>query len=105
MLANFDAVIELPGLFQFGTTRTDDVETAGVTIFVDDVTRQFLVLAVDETGRTAEETVQFVIRVERFEAIIKAGDNIVTTGGLSAGEDDAYVKRLCAMVLACGGFW
>ena len=93
MFAYFDTVVELPGLFEFGTSGTDDVEAAGVTVLVDDGAGEFLILAVDETGRTAEEAVELVVGVQCLQTVVETADNVVTAGSLTAGEDDADVNR------------
>ena len=68
-LAHFDTVVELPSLFEFGTTGTDNIETTGVTVFVNNLGSQLLILTFNQTARTSEETVQFIGRIEAFEAI------------------------------------
>ena len=104
LFAYLDTIVELPCLFQFGTSGTDDIETAGITVLINDVARQFLILSVNQSGRTAEEAVEFVIRIEGFETVIKAGDDIVSTGSLTSGKDNTYVKRLGASVLVLRRF-
>ena len=104
LFANLDTVVELPSLFEFGTTGTDDIESTGVTVLVDDVTGEFLVLTVNQTTRATQETVQFVVWIEGFEAVIETGDNVVTTGSLTTGKDNAYIERLIAVVFTCRRF-
>ena len=103
-LTNLNTVIELPSLFEFGTTGTDDIEAAGVTVLVDDGAGEFLILTVNQTGRTTEEAVQFILRVEGFQTVIQTADHIVTAGSLTAGENHTDVKRFGANILASCGF-
>ena len=49
LLAHLNAVVELPGLFKFGTPRADDIESTGVTVLIDDLLGQFLILALDQS--------------------------------------------------------
>ena len=102
-LAHLNAVVELPSLFEFGTTRTDDIESAGVTVLVDDLFGQFLILALDQTGRTAQETVELVGWVKFLQSVKQTADHVVTAGSLSTGQDNAYVHYgQCCGSLAAG---
>ena len=80
--------------FNLGSSRTDDVESAGVAIFVHELVLDLDVFAVDETGRSAEESKETGFRVSFFQTVINTGDNIVSAGSLSAGEDYADAEFL-----------
>ena len=101
-VANLDTVVELPCLFQFGTTRADNVETAGVAVVVNHFIGQQGVLAFNQAARTAQETIELVLRVEGFQPVVQAADNIVSAGGLTAGENHTHVERLAAVGALCG---
>ena len=94
LLANLDTIIKLPSLFQFGTSGTDDVETAGIAVLVDNLGREFLILAVNQTAGAAEETVQFVLRVQSLQTVEQTAYHVVPAGSLAARENDTYIKRL-----------
>ena len=91
LLAHLDTVVELPGLFEFRTPRTDDIKTAGVTVLVDDIFRQLLVLALDQARRTTKETVELVSRIEFLQSVKQSADHVMPAGSLAAGEDHTYV--------------
>ena len=97
--ADLDTVIELPSLLQFGTTGTDDVETTGVAVLVDDIRCELLILAVNKTRRTSEEAVQLIVRIQRFKTVKETGDDVVTAGSLTSGENHTHVERLCFRLL------
>lgn len=94
LFADFGSFVKLPCLFQFGTSRADDVETAGVAVAVDDVGGEFLVFVVHKSAWSAEETIELVGWVQFLEPVEDAGDDVVSTGSLSTGEDDADVDGL-----------
>ena len=75
---------KLFGGFQLGTAGTDDVETAGVAVGVDDVRGQLHGFIFDQTVRSFEESVEFGVSVEGFDTVKETGDDVVSAGSLSA---------------------
>ena len=94
LLEDFKAFVELLFLFELGTARTDNVETACVAIFVDDIGSEFDVFVVNETAGAHEETVEAAVAVDFLDAVEETADHIVSAGSLSAGEDNAYIDGL-----------
>ena len=92
-LAVFRAFIELLFQFEFGSAGTDHVESAGVAVCVHEIIGDFDIAVVDESARTAFEAIEFAAGVEALDAVIQSGDDVVSAGSLSAGEDDADVDR------------
>ena len=94
LLQDLETGVELLGLLQLGTAGTDDVETACVAVFVDDIGSEFDVFVVNETAGAHEETVEAAVAVDFLDAVEEAADHIVSAGNLSAGEDNAYIDGL-----------
>ena len=89
-----DDFVELFGLLKLRTAGADHVKTARVAVCVDDGVVQKHVFVVDEAGRTAEETVQFGLRVQRLQTIVKTCDDVMSARSLAAGQNDGDVQRL-----------
>jgi len=80
--------------FKLGPAGADHVEAAGVAVGVDDRVVEFHVLVFDQAVRSLEEAEELVRLVERLEAVVESGDDVVAAGGLSAGEDHADADRV-----------
>ena len=98
---NLDAALKLGFLLQLGATRTNDIETAGVAILVDELIGKLDILVVDQAAGTHQEAVKLALGIEALDAIVESADYIVSAGCLSAGEDDAHAKGLHGLCLAC----
>ena len=90
-LDDFQTFIKLFYLFQFGTSRTDDIETTGIAVFVDNIGSQFHIIMVYQTTGAQNETIQFAVLVQCFDTVEQTGNNIVSAGSLSTRQDDTYV--------------
>ena len=100
LLEDLITCLELALLLQLGTARTDDVETTGVAVLVDELVGELNILVVNQTTRTHQEAIELAVLVERLDTVIKTADNIVTTRSLTARENDTYVDS--GIVLALG---
>ena len=83
LLAYLDTIVKLLGFLKFCTTRTDDVKTTGVAIFVDYISCQLSILTIYQTARTTQETIKFVLWVDTLECVEKTTNHIVTSRGLT----------------------
>ena len=90
-LDDFQTFIKLFYLFQFGTSRTDDIETTGIAVFVDNIGSQFHIIMVYQTTGAQNETIQFAVLVQCFDTVEQTGNNIMSAGSLSTRQDDTYV--------------
>ena len=88
---NIQALFKLLGCFQFRTSATNHVETAGVAILVNEVGRYFYVIVVYKSARTHKETVKAVIGVQAFHLVEQARNHVVTARCLSAAKYNAHV--------------
>ena len=77
-----------------GPSRADDVESAGIAVFVHEFILDFDVLLLDQAGRTAQKAEELRGGVSLLDAVIEAGDDVVSAGGLSARKDDADAEGL-----------
>ena len=68
-LENFETFVELLLLLKLCTSRTDDVETTGVAVLVDNVGSEFHIVVVNETSRTEDETIETVLWIEFLYAV------------------------------------
>jgi len=91
-LKDLKTLVELLLLLELGTAGTDDVETTGVAVLVDDVASELNVIVLNEAGRAEDEAVETVLGIEALDAVEETRDNIMTTRSLAAREDDAYVE-------------
>jgi len=80
---------DLLGCLDLGAARADDVESAGIAVFIHELVLDLDILRVDETGGTAEKTEQFRRGISLLDAVIESGDDVVAAGSLSAGKDHA----------------
>ena len=83
-LKDFKTLVKLLLLLEFGTAGADDVETAGVAVFVDNLLGKLLILMLYETARTEQEAEKLVLRVELLETVKETGDDVVAATLLSA---------------------
>ena len=63
LLANFTYDGKLLGGFQFGSAGTDDIKTAGVSVFVDKSVVKDHVIVFDQTAGAALEAVEHVFGI------------------------------------------
>ncbi len=89
LLGNFYYDLKLSRCLEFGSAGADDIESAGVSVLVDEVVSHLDIVVVDQSARAALEAEKNVIFISRFQRIIKTADNIVSAGSLSAGKDHA----------------
>ena len=61
---NLNSALKLSFLLKLCTTRTYNVETTSVTIFVYKSISKLDVLMINQTARTHKETIQFAVRIE-----------------------------------------
>ncbi len=82
-------------LSEFGASGTDDVEAAGVAVFVDNVGCQLHILV--ETAGAHEEAEETAVAVYFLDAVEQTADHVVAAGGLTAGKDHAHVEGVCPL--------
>ena len=87
--SHFGHDLELFFRFQLGTAGTDDVETAGVAVFIDKLIRKLNEIIVDQSGGAALEAKEDVVAVRGLERIVQAADHVMPAGSLAAGKDHA----------------
>ena len=88
---NLQALFKLLGCFQFRTSATNHVETAGVAILVNEVGRYFNVIVVYKSARTHKETVKAIIGVQAFHLVEQARNHVMSTWCLSAAKNNAHI--------------
>ena len=88
---DLDAFLKLLHLLQLRTAGTDDVETAGVTVFINDVGCQLHIVVVNETAGAEDEAVELGIGVDALDAVEETADDVVSARSLTAAENYAYV--------------
>ena len=91
---DFKTFVELFNFLEFGTARADDVEAAGVAVFVDDGSGQLDIAVFNKSGRTHEEAEQAAVAMNFLDTVEKAADNVVAAGSLAAGQDYTHVYGL-----------
>ena len=94
LVGDLQAFLPLFFGFQLGSSRLDDIESAGIAVGVHHLAVNNDELAVFESGRSAEETEKPAALVDALDAVEKARDNIVSTGSLTARKDNADIDRL-----------
>ena len=96
------ALVELFGQFQFGSAGADHIEPAGVAVGIHEVVGDFNVFVVDQTAGTALETVELGSRVQALDTVVNTGNNVVTAGCLTAGEDHTHIDRVRQLFTVTG---
>ena len=81
--------LELRNGLKFGSAGADDIETAGISVLIDELVCHLDIIIVDQTARAALEAEKNIILVGCFQCIVKAADDIVSARCLSAGKDHA----------------
>ena len=84
--------LKLFGLFQLGAARADQVKTTSVAVLLDHVASDLNVAVLNQTVRSAKETVQAAILVQRLNTIIQATNHVMATRGLTTTEDYTHVE-------------
>ena len=77
--------------FKFCSAGADNVKTARISVCVDDFVGQFDVFSVDNPRRAAQKAIEFVLGVSLLQSVINTGNNVVSAGSLTSGEDYADV--------------
>ena len=91
-LANhFESLFKLLLLLQFGTSGTDHVKTACVTVFVNDVGSKLFVVVVNKSARPHEETIKAIVRIQALDGIEKTANHIVAAGSLAAPQNHSDI--------------
>ena len=99
LFAVFPGGDELLFGLKFGTSGTDHIESAGIAVGVDDLIGQLHRLVFDQTVGSLEETEDAAVGVEALESVIDTGNDVVSAGSLSAGEDDSDIDRGKSLLL------
>ena len=98
LLGNFYNDLKLCCCLEFGSAGADDIESAGVSVLIDEIVSHLDIVILDQSARAALEAEKNVVLVGRFECVIQTADNVVSAGCLSAGKD--YADNL---LLGCRG--
>ena len=69
---------------QLRSAGTDDVESAGVSVFVDVFVIEDHVIIFDQSDRTVLEAVEHVLFVRRLQGIVQTADDVVSAWCLAA---------------------
>ena len=91
---NLQTGLKLFRLFKLGAARADNIKATSIAVLFNHVACDFNVAMLDKTVRSAQEAVQTAVLVQRLDAVIETADHVVTTGCLSAAEDDTHVEGL-----------
>ena len=75
---------------QLGSSGTDDVEAAGISVLIDILVVKYDELILNESAGAALEANQDVLLVGRLQRVVKAADYVVSARRLSAGKNHAY---------------
>ena len=94
LLANLGNDSELLLSLQLGTAGTDDIESAGISVCVNELIVELYIIIVDQSAGAALETVQYVLLVGSLQCVVETADNVVSARSLSAGKDNAYYLLL-----------
>ena len=87
---NFRDDLELFLCFKFCSAGTDDIESACISVCINELVIKLYIIIVDQSGRAALEAEKNIVLVGSLKCIIKATYNVVSAGCLSAREDNAY---------------
>ena len=99
-LDDFKSLFELFLFFEFGTSGTDHVKTARIAILVYDVSRQFYIFVVHQSTGTQNKAIQLAFRVQSFNAVEQAANDIMPAGSLASGKNYTDVERGVRLSLA-----
>ena len=66
---DFQTFIKLFFFFQFGTSRTDDIETTRIAVFVNDISSKLHIVMVNQTTGAQNETKQLAVFVQRLDTV------------------------------------
>ena len=97
---NLNTTFKLTFFLQLCTSRTNDIKTTSIAIFVDESICKFYILMVNQTTRSHQETIQLAVRIERLHSVIKTTDNVVAARSLTTTKDDTYVEWLQSLLFA-----
>ena len=100
LFADLNTLVKLPSFFKLGATRTNDIKTAGIAIFVNNFSRELRIFMLNQAAGAAKKTIKFVLRIEILQAIKKTTNNVMTTGGLTTRKNHANVHRLETLFFA-----
>ena len=75
---------ELIFLLQLGTTRSDDIKTTGVTIFINNISCQLHIIMVYQTARAKDEAIKTAVFVQFLNTVEQTGNHVMSTRSLSA---------------------
>ena len=79
---------------------SDDIETAGIPVCIDESVIEFHIVIIDKSAGAALESEKNIILISSLQRIIETADDIVSAGSLSAGEDNAHYLLLCCRSIA-----
>ena len=94
LFANLNTFVKLPSFLKFRSARTNDIKTASIAIFVDNLSRELRIFMLNQAAGAAQKTIELILRIEIFQAIKKATNNVMTTRGLTTRKNHANVHRL-----------
>ena len=89
LLRNFGNDSELLLSFELSSAGTDDIETAGVSVFINKGIGELNVIVIDESAGATLEAEKNVVLVGSLQCVIETCDNVVSAGCLSARKDNA----------------
>ena len=88
---NLQPLFELFRSFQFGTSRTNNVETTCITVFIDDIGSQFHIIMVNQSTGTQDKAIQLVVFVQCLDTIEQTRDYVMSARSLSSWKDNTYI--------------
>ncbi len=98
---DLESAVELVLSLQFRATGADHVKSSRIAILIDDLTGELYILVLDQSGGSHQESVELALGIKRLNTIKDPRDHIVSTGGLTTGQEDTYIDRV---VLGVGIF-
>ena len=90
LLGNFRNDLELLLGFKLCSSGTDDIESACISVCIDELVIKFNIVIIYKSRRAALKAKKNVTLVGCLKCIVKSAYNIVSAGSLSARKDNTY---------------